>query len=95
MSVQAITELMNLTPPSAVLVTRDSRGRTLSEEEVPTALIQCGDLLKVLPHMSLPANESRLSNLTKVQSHGILLLICGVCALIAMDKVSNVVEKHT
>lgn len=44
---QAVTELLKLAPSTATLVTRDDSGRVLSEEEVPTALIQRGDLLKV------------------------------------------------
>lgn len=44
---QAVTELLKLAPSTATLVTRDDSGRVISEEEVPTALIQRGDLLKV------------------------------------------------
>ncbi len=44
---QAVTELLKLTPSTATLVARDETGRVVSEEEVPTALIQRGDLLKV------------------------------------------------
>lgn len=46
---QAVTELLRLAPSTAVLITRDESGRTVAEEEVPTALIQRGDLLKVWP----------------------------------------------
>ena len=42
-----MTELLRLAPSTAVLITRDESGHTVAEEEVPTALIQRGDLLKV------------------------------------------------
>lgn len=44
---QAVTELLKLAPSTATLVTRDDSGRVVTEEEVPTVLIQRGDLLKV------------------------------------------------
>ena len=44
---QAITKLLRLAPLSAVLLTQDAEGHTISEEEVPSALIQRNDLLKV------------------------------------------------
>ncbi len=44
---QAVTELLKLAPSTATLVTRNSSGQVVSEEEVPTALIQRNDLLKV------------------------------------------------
>jgi cation transport ATPase len=43
---QAITKLMDLAPPTATLVTEGPNGR--EEQEVPSALIQLDDLLKVL-----------------------------------------------
>ena len=44
---QAITKLLRLAPSSAILLTQDAEGHTISEEEVPSALIQRNDLLKV------------------------------------------------
>lgn len=44
---QAITKLLHLTPSSAILLMQDETGATVSEEEVPSALIQRDDLLKV------------------------------------------------
>lgn len=44
---QAITALLRLAPSTATLLVRDERGQTVREEEVPSALIQRGDLLKV------------------------------------------------
>lgn len=44
---QAVTELLKLAPSTAVLLTRDEAGHTTAEEEVPVALVQHGDLLKV------------------------------------------------
>lgn len=42
-----MTELLKLAPATATLVTKDGSGHIISEEEVSTALIQRGDLLKV------------------------------------------------
>ncbi|EIE22528.1 copper-translocating P-t [Coccomyxa subellipsoidea C-169] len=53
---QAVTELLKLAPSTATLVTRNSSGQVVSEEEVPTALIQRGDLLKVVPGSRVPAD---------------------------------------
>lgn len=44
---QAVTELLKLAPSTAVLLTRDENGHTTGEQEVPAALVQQGDLLKV------------------------------------------------
>ncbi len=43
----AITKLCQLAPPSALLVEVDGKGGIVREEEVPTALVHRGDLLKV------------------------------------------------
>lgn len=43
----AITALLTLTPPSALLLTVAEDGNVVSEEEVSTALIHRGDILKV------------------------------------------------
>lgn len=51
---QAVTKLMELAPPTATLVTQGADGR--EEQEVPSALIQRNDLLKVgapLPRLVL------------------------------------------
>ncbi|KAK9904210.1 hypothetical protein WJX75_006837 [Coccomyxa subellipsoidea] len=53
---QAVTELLKLAPSTATLVTCDDSGRVMSEEEVPTALIQRGDLLKVVSGARVPAD---------------------------------------
>ena len=44
---QAVTKLLRLAPSTAILVTQNDQGLIVSEEEVPNALIQRGDLLKV------------------------------------------------
>ena len=43
----AITKLCQLAPPTALLVEVDDKGAVVREEEVPTALVHRGDLLKV------------------------------------------------
>eukprot|EP00887_Chlorella_sp_A99_P006784 scaffold2.g6784.t1 len=43
---EAITKLCQLAPPTALLVDADEKGALLREEEVPTALVHRGDLLK-------------------------------------------------
>ena len=42
-----MTELLKLAPATAVLLTLDAGGRVTAEEEVPVALVQRGDHLKV------------------------------------------------
>lgn len=44
---QAVTELLRLVPATALVLTKDSNGRMMSEEEIPIALVQAGDTLKV------------------------------------------------
>ena len=44
---QAISALLRLAPSTATLQVRDADGHVLTEEEVPSALVQRGDLLKV------------------------------------------------
>ncbi|KAK9826100.1 hypothetical protein WJX81_003066 [Elliptochloris bilobata] len=53
---QAVTELLKLAPATAVLLTLDADGRVTSEEEVPAALVQRGDHLKVVPGARVPAD---------------------------------------
>eukprot|EP00884_Botryococcus_braunii_P011982 jgi/Botrbrau1/20785/Bobra.0156s0016.1 len=51
---QAITKLMDLAPATATLVTEGPNGR--EEQEVPSALIQRDDLLKVMPGARIPVD---------------------------------------
>ena len=44
---QAISALLRLAPSTATLQARDAHGAVLSEEDIPVALVQKGDLLKV------------------------------------------------
>ena len=53
---QAVTELLKLAPSTAVLLTRDEGGRTLAEQEVPLALVQRADLLKVVSGARVPVD---------------------------------------
>ncbi|CAK0783009.1 hypothetical protein CVIRNUC_006204 [Coccomyxa viridis] len=53
---QAVTELLKLAPPTAVLLTRNEAGVTVSEEEVAVELVQRGDLLKVVAGAKIPAD---------------------------------------
>lgn len=46
-AVQAVQKLLRLAPATALLLTVDGDGRVTAEEEVPVALVQRGDLLKV------------------------------------------------
>jgi Cu+-exporting ATPase len=43
----ALAALTRLSPATALLIKQDSAGHVVTEEEVPTALLQRGDLLKV------------------------------------------------
>lgn len=52
----AITKLLTLTPPTALLLTLDKMGEVVAEEEVHTALIHRGDLIKVLPGARIPTD---------------------------------------
>eukprot|EP00798_Chlamydomonas_sp_ICE-L_P022123 gene22123-29183_t len=54
---EAITKLMNLTPEMAIVVVRDeSTGDITSTQEVLSALIHKGDLLRVLPGSRVPTD---------------------------------------
>jgi hypothetical protein len=46
---EAISRLLQLAPDTAVLLTVDSDGKPQTEEEIDSALVQRGDILKVLP----------------------------------------------
>ena len=48
----ALAALTRLSPATALLIRLDGAGHVVTEEEVPTALLQRGDLLKVRPHSS-------------------------------------------
>ncbi|KAL3154215.1 hypothetical protein ABBQ32_013720 [Trebouxia sp. C0010 RCD-2024] len=52
----AITRLLQLTPPTATLLTLDEKGHVTAEQEVATSLVHRGDLLKVLPGSRIPAD---------------------------------------
>lgn len=45
----AISALLHLAPTTATLLTLDTRGRPLGEQEIEAFLIQRGDILKVQP----------------------------------------------
>ena len=49
----AITRLLQLTPPTAILLTLDDKGNVVSEQELPTSLVHRGDLLKVCSRLWL------------------------------------------
>ena len=53
---QAISKLLNLAPATAILCTLDAGGRCVAEEEVSAALVQRGDVLKVLPGSRVPVD---------------------------------------
>ena len=44
---EALTALARLSPATALVLTLDAGGQVAAEQEVPTALLQRGDLLKV------------------------------------------------
>ncbi|KAI3822205.1 hypothetical protein L1987_09791 [Smallanthus sonchifolius] len=46
---EAIAKLMDLTPDTATLLTFDSQGNVVNEEEIDSRLIQRNDVIKVLP----------------------------------------------
>ncbi|KAK9916964.1 hypothetical protein WJX75_009286 [Coccomyxa subellipsoidea] len=58
---EAIGALLNLTPPTAVLLEDGVEGKVEAEREVPTALIHRGDRLKVLPGARMPVDGLVLS----------------------------------
>ncbi|EIE26688.1 heavy metal P-type ATPase [Coccomyxa subellipsoidea C-169] len=58
---EAIGALLNLTPPTAVLLEGGEDGKVEAEREVPTALIHRGDRLKVLPGARMPVDGLVLS----------------------------------
>ena len=53
---EAITKLMQLTPPAALLVELDENNVERSEETIDSTLIQVGDILKVMPGARLPTD---------------------------------------
>ncbi|KZV36273.1 copper-transporting ATPase 3 family protein [Dorcoceras hygrometricum] len=46
---EAIAKLMDLTPDTATLLTLDSEGNLLNEEEIDSRLVQKNDVLKIIP----------------------------------------------
>lgn len=46
---EAIEKLMDLTPDTATLLTLDSEGNVLNEEEIDSRLIQKNDVMKIIP----------------------------------------------
>nr|GEX82061.1 probable copper-transporting ATPase HMA5 [Tanacetum cinerariifolium] len=46
---EAIAKLMDLTPDTATLLTLDSQGNVVNEEEIDSRLIQRNDVIKILP----------------------------------------------
>ncbi|KAI7747777.1 hypothetical protein M8C21_006148, partial [Ambrosia artemisiifolia] len=46
---EAIAKLMDLTPDTATLLTIDSQGNVVNEEEIDSRLIQRNDVIKILP----------------------------------------------
>ncbi|KAK1436220.1 hypothetical protein QVD17_01998 [Tagetes erecta] len=46
---EAIAKLMDLTPDTATLLTFDSQGNVVNEEEIDSRLIQRNDVIKILP----------------------------------------------
>lgn len=75
----AIAALVELAPPTAVLLEVDSNGKISSEQEISTALVQCGDALKVLSP-SLPPFFC-----TPLSSHGCLRLSNGIYIAFVMS----------
>ena len=63
-----MTELLKLAPPTAVLLTRNEAGVTVSEEEVEVELVQRGDLLKV-DHADVPRCCNSLAGYLNADSH--------------------------
>jgi len=53
---RAVQKLLRLAPATALLLTVDGDGRVTAEEEVPVALVQRGDLLKIKPGAKAPAD---------------------------------------
>ncbi|XP_024357608.1 copper-transporting ATPase RAN1 [Physcomitrium patens] len=53
---EAIGKLLQLAPTTAVLLTFDSSGKVIAENEIDAQLIQRGDVLKVLPGAKVPAD---------------------------------------
>lgn len=62
----AISELLKLTPPTAVLCTLDDNGHVSREEELATELLQKGDIVKILPGSRVPADAEVLEGRSHV-----------------------------
>jgi cation transport ATPase len=55
---EAITALLRLAPATALVLHVDAHGEVVEEEEVPTALVQHGDLLKARARARAPPHNS-------------------------------------
>ncbi|KAH7284245.1 hypothetical protein KP509_34G045000 [Ceratopteris richardii] len=53
---EAIAKLMDLAPPTAILLCLDGNGNVISESEISTKLIQRNDIIKVLPGSKVPTD---------------------------------------
>eukprot|EP00898_Chlorokybus_atmophyticus_P005927 jgi/Chlat1/6335/Chrsp44S05898 len=58
---EAITKLMLLAPTQAILVSYNDQGEVVTEQEIPTQLVQRGDILKVLPGAKMAADGEVVS----------------------------------
>lgn len=55
---EAIAKLCAMTPSSAILLEKKGEGKEYTEREIPSSLIQKGDLMKILPGARMPADGS-------------------------------------
>ncbi|KAI3822206.1 hypothetical protein L1987_09792 [Smallanthus sonchifolius] len=62
---EAIAKLMDLTPDTATLLTFDSQGNVVNEEEIDSRLIQRNDVIKILPGAKVASDGF----VTRGQSH--------------------------
>ncbi|CAH9077172.1 unnamed protein product [Cuscuta epithymum] len=52
----AIKKLVDLAPPTSILLHKDKGGKVVGEREIDALLIQSGDILKVLPGTKVPVD---------------------------------------
>ncbi|KAI8324223.1 copper-translocating P-t [Martensiomyces pterosporus] len=62
----ALSTLMTLTPTQATLILHDADGRVDSEKQIPTELIQSGDILRVFPGERIPADGTLVEGSSEV-----------------------------